>query len=172
MNKKVLGTALLAGLAIGMSSTAFAAPDKTVREVKYTLPSDYSLIIPAGTVTVSYATKQAKIEFGTRKRNIEAGKSLQLSMTWDSGDADTFELVNNPGTNEVIPTKITKGTIEDIDRISSGDILETYSDSKPTKEVKEYYISFENPDLTPRAGAYKAPLTFVGEIVPTAPTNP
>lgn len=167
MNKKVLGTALLAGFAIGMGSTAFA--ETASRDVTYKLDSTYSLRIPYENVTVGWASKQAMIEFGTSNRNIEAGKSLQLSMTWDSGDANTFELVNTNGTNDTVPTKITKETI-DGNRISSGEPLATYSDSLPTRQVSPYVISFEDPAFEPRAGTYKAPLTFVGKIVPT--TNP
>ncbi|MBO1307004.1 hypothetical protein JZO70_12580 [Enterococcus sp. 669A] len=171
MNKKVLGTALLAGLAIGMGSTAFAAPQTESKDVTYKLDSTYTLRIPLENVTVGWASKQASIEFGTYRRNIEAGKSLQLSMTWTSGDADTLELENTNGTTDIIPTKITKDTAGR-NLISSGDILAEYSDSVSTKQVNEYYISFEDPAFEPRAGTYKAQLTFVGEIVPTAPTNP
>ena len=166
MNKKVLGTALLAGLAIGMGSTAFAeAPGSYEKSVTFKQSDAYVLKIPA---TTEFANDQRSldIQFGTSSRNVEVGKKLDLSMTWTDGDATTFNLANDANASVKIPTTIKYGTSQ---TVTSGAILQSFQDvNLNTEDLTTYTIEFSETN-TPRAGSYTGKLTFIGKVNSVTP---
>lgn len=158
MNKKVLGTALLAGLVLGMGSTVYA--EEAPKDVIFKQSSVYTLSIPATTEFKDNATSLT-LAFGTASRNVEVGKKLNLSIKWTTGDNTVFNLVNDLNQGVTIPTAITDVT-EDRP-VTNGMIVRTFEDVKlNTLDTRNYKIDFTGS--TPRAGSYTGKMIFVGTV--------
>ena len=163
MNKKVLGTALLAGLAIGMSSAAFAQ----TAEVKYEKLSTFTLNIPSQTTNISAAG--GTMDVGVSAWNIANGKTLKVSIGDTAANpalspSGVLQLTNTNNAAHTVTTQMTHASANAVPE------KELFTIAGPAFNNTHGVVTTERltmgalNETNPQAGTYTATLTFVGEV--------
>lgn len=121
-----------------------------------TVPSSYELAIPITSMDIEYDAKTQQIGTLSVKGNIEAGKSVTVSVK----EKKNFKTASNPGDTVGIPFKVTKGSLEFLEEEWSADEIKAVT----PKEIS-LFLEFEEDAWTmAHSGDYTGSIVFLAEV--------